>query len=98
MTYTGEWISCDERFPEPGVVVLTAMYGTDIIYLQPGETLQQAAERVTKGPGHVGVSFYSKEDGGWCDFAFGQPEIVTPRFWSELPIPPKNPLADESEV
>lgn len=86
-----EWISVDERLPEDGVLVLAAVYGTDIIKQKKGETLEDAIRRSMSGPGTVTVSFLSKEDGGWCDGYFGGPEIITPSYWAYFPEPPENP-------
>lgn len=85
-----EWISCKEELPEKGVVVLTAIYGTDYIVQEEGESFEEAIERNFKGPGHVTISFLD-DDGFWCDGYFGGPEIISPTYWMYFPEPPMNP-------
>ena len=88
-----EWVSCSERLPEPGVPVITAIYGSDLIVREPGETLADAIDRIFSAPGHTTISFIG-EDGLWCDGFFGGPEIVAPSYWMEFPAPPPNPKAN----
>lgn len=85
-----EWIPCSERIPAPGVVVLTAIYGSDIIVREDGETLEQAVERSFSGPGSVSISFIGG-DGLWCDGYYGGPEIIAPTYWMDFPEAPPNP-------
>lgn len=88
-----EWLSCSERLPEPGVPVITAIYGSDLIVPLPGESLADAVDRIFSAPGHTSISFIG-EDGLWCDGFFGGPEIVAPSYWMEFPAPPPNPKAN----
>lgn len=41
-----EWVPCSERLPEPGVPVITAIYGSDLIVPLPRETLAEAVDRI----------------------------------------------------
>lgn len=90
---TDGWIACKDRLPEKDTVVLTTIYGTDLICQQEGETLAEAFKRSLCGPGRVNTSFFS--DNGWCDNCFGGPEIVIPTYWMPMPIAPPNPKLDE---
>lgn len=82
------WISVNDRLPERGVVVLTVVYGIDIISQEEGETLSDAINRSMRTPGRVEVGFLD-EDGFWCDYAFGGPMVIGPTYWMPLPEPPK---------
>ena len=79
----GKWIPCSERLPEDGRLVLTTIIGTDIIYLDECETLEDAVKR-SMGMKRVSVGFIGSD--GWYG-ADGYPEIVTPRAWMPLPEP-----------
>jgi hypothetical protein len=89
-----EWVPCVERLPEPGVPVITAIYGSDLIAPLPGESLAEAVDRIFSAPGYTSISFIG-EDGLWCDGFFGGPEIVAPSYWMEFPAPPPNPHVEK---
>ena len=82
-----KWISVDERLPERGIMVLTAVYGTDLIVPMDGETPEDAMERCLHRPARASIGFVD-EDGCWCG-ADGWPEVIQPKFWMPLPEPPK---------
>ena len=86
MKNTPEWINCDERLPENDVLVITLIFGHDVIVVEKGETLQKAFERINS-QSRTSVGFYSEEDGGWCTVE-GYPEICTPRCWMPFPKAP----------
>ena len=81
------WISVDERLPERGIMVLTAIYGTDVIMPMDGETMEEAVERCLHRPARVSIGFVD-QDGYWCG-ADGWPEVIQPKYWMEMPEPPK---------
>lgn len=81
------WISVDERLPERGIMVLTAVYGTDLIVPMDGETPEDAMERCLHRPARASIGFVD-EDGCWCG-ADGWPDVIQPKFWMPLPEPPK---------
>ena len=83
------WINCEDRLPEKGEVVITAIFGTDLIIQEEGETLEEAVKRSNEEP-HTTISFLD-DDGLWCDAFCGGPEIVTPSYWTTFPNPPENP-------
>lgn len=82
------WIPVAERMPEDGEIVLCAVYGTDMIVWENGESIEDAVRRARSGPGRVETG-YLDADGYWTDTAFGGPMMVTPRYWMPLPEPPK---------
>ena len=86
-----EWIKCSDRLPEEGRLVVVAIYGTDMICLQDGETLEEAVKRTQK-VGHVSMAFL--EEDGWYDVC-GFHEIVTPKYWMELPELPEKGEDDD---
>lgn len=93
---TTRWIPVTERLPERGRLVLTAIYGTDMIVQEDGESLEDAVRRARSGPGRVEMG-YLDEDGYWTDTAFGAPMVVMPRYWMPLPEPPKNEEEESHE-
>lgn len=82
------WIPVTERLPERGRLVLTAIYGTDLIVQEDGESLEDAVRRARSGPGRVEMG-YLDEDGYWTETSFGAPMMVMPRYWMPLPEPPE---------
>lgn len=89
-TYEGQqrWIPVTERLPERGQFVLAAIYGTDMIVQEDGESLEDAVRRARSGPGRVEMG-YLDEDGYWTETAFGSPMVVMPQYWMSVPEPPK---------
>lgn len=87
------WIPVTEGLPERGTEVLAAIYGTDLIVQEDGESLEDAVRRARSGPGRVEMGYLDK-DGIWTEILFGAPMMVLPRYWMPLPEPPKN---DEEE-
>lgn len=79
------WISCEERLPEEGQLVLTTIRGTDVIRVKDGETLEDAIDRSRKIV-RVSVGFIGSD--GWYGVD-GYPEIVAPCAWKPLPEPYK---------
>jgi len=81
-----EWVSCEERMPEPDTLVIVACYGSDIIIPQHGETLTESIERVQRE--HVTVTLGFIGSDGWygCDYF---PMMIAPTYWQPLPEPPK---------
>lgn len=80
---TQQWIPCSERLPEEGRFVLTTIIGTDIVYQDEGDTIEDALKR-SMGMKRVSVGFIGSD--GWYG-ADGYPEIVTPSAWMPLPEP-----------
>lgn len=82
------WISCNERLPEQGERVIVAIFGSDMIMPNEGETLQDAIERSRK-EGYITVGFIGSD--GWYG-ADWFPLMVHPSYWMpkpDLPEPPK---------
>lgn len=84
------WISCSERLPEDGKLVLTTIRGIDFIHLRDDETLEDAIERTQKML-RVSCGFWGED--GWYG-ADGYPEIVKPIAWMPLPEPYKEETND----
>lgn len=83
---TQRWIRVSERLPEDGVEVCVTVQGHDIIDVKPGESFNEAAERVNR---HRWVTrgFWNSEDNCWCDSLFGFPLIVQPIAWMPMEFP-----------
>lgn len=82
------WIPCSERLPEQGERVIVAIFGSDMIMPNEGETLQNAIERSRK-EGYITVGFIGSD--GWYG-ADWFPLMVHPSYWMpkpDLPEPPK---------
>ena len=82
------WIPCSERLPEQGERVIVAIFGSDMIMPNEGETLQDAIERSRK-EGYITVGFIGSD--GWYG-ADWFPLMVHPSYWMpkpDLPEPPK---------
>ena len=82
------WISVEDALPEHGERVIVAIFGSDMIMPNEGETLQDAIERSRKD-GYVTVGFLGSD--GWYG-ADWFPLMVAPSYWMpkpDLPEPPK---------
>lgn len=84
-----EWIRCADRLPPFGMPVLGAIYHTDMVFAEDGETMAEAFKRTMqesrKRP-HVTMCYLS--DDGWNEME-GWPMVCAPSCWRELPEPPK---------
>ena len=78
------WVSCDDQEPPEGEMVITLIFGHDVITQQPGETLDQAMERISRIR-TVSAGFLASD--GWYGID-GYPEIVHPSYWMPLPKAP----------
>lgn len=82
------WISVEDALPEQGERVIVAIFGSDMIMPNEGETLQDAIERSRK-EGYITVGFIGSD--GWYG-ADWFPLMVHPSYWMpkpDLPEPPK---------
>lgn len=79
------WIPCSERLPEQGKRVIVAIFGSDMIIPNEGETLQDAIERSRKD-GYITVGFIGSD--GWYG-ADWFPLMVHPSYWMPLPERPE---------
>lgn len=86
------WISCNERLPEQGERVIVAIFGSDMIIPNEGETLQDAIERSRK-EGYITVGFIGSD--GWYG-ADWFPLMVQPSYWMPKPDLPEPPKEDET--
>ena len=83
------WVSVEERKPPEHTDVWCAVYTTDIIYMEDGETPEEAIENrqreAARNP-RMTMGSYS-EDEGWTDGYFGMPMVCQPDYWLEMTIP-----------
>ena len=71
------WIPVEDALPEQGERVIVAIFGSDMIMPNEGETLQDAIERSRK-EGYITVGFIGSD--GWYG-ADGFPLMVRPSYW-----------------
>lgn len=92
-----DWISVDDALPPDGQIVIGAVYTTDIIHLNAGESLEDGLKRTNKEAeqhprvepcwyGHDGLG--DPETVGWYGYD-GFPMVCHPRYWMPLPQPPE---------
>lgn len=84
-----KWISVDERLPEQDVSVIGAVYCTDLIISEDGESIAEAYARCqAEAAKHPRVELCFCGEDGWygCD---GYPMICAPSYWMPLPEPPE---------
>lgn len=79
------WVRVEDGPPALGEMVLVTIHGSDVIQLQPGETLAEAVERTQKEFRRVTIGFLDDEE-GWTG-ADGWPMVVKPVAWAPLPEP-----------
>jgi hypothetical protein len=81
-----EWIPCSEQMPEVDRTVLAAVYGSDLIVPEPGETPEEAAERIRKEHRYTTEAFLCSD--GWYtpDYC---PLMVAPTYWMPMPEAPE---------
>lgn len=80
-----DWIRVEDRPPALGEMVLVTIHGSDIIQIQPGETLEDAVKRTRLEFRRVTIGFLDDEE-GWTG-ADGWPMVVKPVTWAPLPEP-----------
>lgn len=80
------WISVEDALPEQGERVIVAIFGSDMIMPDDGETLQDAIERSRK-EGYITVGFIGSD--GWYG-ADWFPLMVHPSYWMPKPELPEN--------
>lgn len=85
------WIPVSECLPEQNERVIVAIFGSDMIIPNKGETLQDAIARSRK-EGYITVGFIGSD--GWYG-ADWFPLMVHPSYWMPKPPLPEPP---ESEV
>lgn len=76
-----KWISVKERLPEMGQTVVCAVYGTDLIVQEDGETFVDALRRNRKHA-HIELGYLAED--GWNEWE-GYPMIVSPSYWMPFP-------------
>ena len=76
-----EWISIKERLPEMGQTVVCAVYGTDLIVQEDGETFVDALRRNQKHA-HIELGYLAED--GWNEWD-GYPMMVSPSYWMPFP-------------
>ena len=80
-----EWVRVEDRPPALGELVLVTIHGSDVIQVQPGETLAEAVERTQREFRRVTIGFLDGEE-GWTGVD-GWPMVVKPVAWAPLPEP-----------
>lgn len=81
-----KWIPCSEQMPENDREVLAAVYGSDLIVTEPGETPAEAAERIRREHRYTTVAFLGSD--GWYG-ADWSPMMVSPTYWMPKPEAPE---------
>ena len=79
-----EWIPVSERLPETCVRVLVTIYGTDLVFVHDGETLEDALERASS---YCRVTIGNFDEDGCWNESDGYPMIIAPTAWMPLPEP-----------
>ena len=79
-----DWIPCKEQMPAKWLPVIVSINGSDIIVPRPGESLEEAAERLRKELVRVDLGMLTDE--GWVG-PDGWPMIIAPTAWMKLPEP-----------
>lgn len=84
-----QWISVNDRLPEPDTMVIVACYGSDIVIpdYEHGETVCECVKRLEKECVRVTLGFIGSD--GWYDSDYS-PMIISPSYWQPLPEPPVN--------
>jgi hypothetical protein len=82
-----EWIKCSDRLPEQGELVLCAVYGSDIIIPNEGESIGESIARTQRECVRVTMGGIGEE--GFWDSSDGFPMMIAPTFWMPLPEPPE---------
>ena len=80
------WIRCSDRLPEIGKLVLTTIWGSDLVIQQEGESINEALQRIQKECRYVSMGAYYGEEDLWVG-RDGYPSVVFPVAWAELPEP-----------
>lgn len=88
------WIPVSERLPEDGSEVWVTIKGHDVIRCEPGETIEQAIDRIGKIR-WVTRGYWCEEEHGWNDPSFGCPLIVQPIAWMPIDVP--EPYKEEQD-
>ena len=83
-----KWIPCDEKLPDEGELVMTLIFGHDVIVQVENETMEQAIERTSKMK-RTSAGFIGSD--GWYGID-GFPEICTPKYWMPFPNVPTEVL------
>jgi len=81
---SGEWISCKDAMPGRGQRVIVTVYGSDLVFPENGETIEEAAARTFRECVEVTVAFYDED--GWYG-PDGFPMMIRPSHWMPLPHP-----------
>lgn len=85
---TVNWISTKDKLPPKDTLVIAAVFGSDMVYLEDGETLDQAMERLRKTCRRITLAYIGED--GWTDWD-GYPCIIHPSYWMPLPELPEEP-------
>ena len=89
-----KWVNCKDRMPPEGQYVFGAVYGTDVIIPQEGESIRNAVVRTaTEHPRTMICQWCGEEEGWWANHGM---MIIQPRFWMKInrPTPPKITVED----
>ena len=79
------WISTDDRMPRIGQRVFGAVYGSDIVILNEGETVIDALKRTMNDNPHTEMCVWHGDIEDW--WSDGGLMIVEPRYWMPMDIP-----------
>lgn len=78
-----KWISVKNKLPRKFERVIVAVYGSDLINIRQGETVEDAIKRVKKEVRYVTLG--NIDDDGYWNGEDGYPMMVSPSYWMPLP-------------
>ena len=81
------WIKCTDRLPRKEHTVLAGIYGSNILWREEGETVEQCRERLRRKVKRVAFA-YLDELGFW-NTDEGFPLNPEPSVWMEIPPLPE---------
>lgn len=82
-----EWILCKDHLPEVGAGdKWVTVKGHDVIICRPGETIEEAMERVSRIR-WVTRAIYDHEEEFWIDPGVELPLMVQPIAWMDIEYP-----------
>lgn len=79
-----EWVLCEDRLPEKGVLVIVTIHGSDLIVKKHGQTVEEALAENKRTVRRVTAGFVGSD--GWYGADYF-PMITAPIAWRPMPEP-----------